>query len=204
MLTTEQLIEILPKCKDPETWVDHLNTKMPDFGIYEDDTQEIASFLAQCGHESMHLNVLEENLNYSATGLQKTFGKYFRNTNVNRYHRQPEMIANRVYANRMGNGPEESGDGWKYRGSGIIQLTGKNNYRKCSLYLYDDETILLDHPEHVREYKEVAVLAALWFWKVNGLLDIDDPLEETRVVNGGENGLEDRLHIYEKALEVLT
>jgi putative chitinase len=196
----EQFTQIFPNCKDPEGWVglfDHLD----EYNITT--PEQVAAFCSQVGHESMDLNVLQENLNYSADRLKVVFPKYFRNVDVKAYHRNPEKIANRVYANRMGNGPPESGDGWRYRGSGIIQLTGYNNFAAASKYLYSDELILLDRPEFVREDKEVAILCALWYWEQNRLSSVEDIREVSRIVNGGENGLEDRIERYERALEIL-
>ncbi|HMA77977.1 MAG TPA: glycoside hydrolase family 19 protein [Candidatus Paceibacterota bacterium] len=151
-----------------------------------------AMFLSQLAHESGNFRHVSENLNYSVGALRKVFGKYFPTDDLAaQYARQPEKIANRVYANRMGNGDEASGDGWKYRGRGLIQLTGKNNYTAFSLAA--DNNALLE-PELVSE-PELAVQSAGWFWDTNGLnrlADTGSVKRVTRRINGGYNGLEDR------------
>ncbi len=197
----DQFSRIFPSCRDATEWVSHFD-RLVDFGITQPN--QIANFCAQVGHESMDLNVMQENLNYSSDRLRAVFPKYFRSVDAKAFHRNPEKIANWVYANRMGNGPPESGDGWSYRGSGIIQLTGKDNFAEASDYLYSDSAVLLDRPELVREDKEIAILCALWFWAKHNLMDIDNPVEVSRIVNGGDNGLDDRISRYEKALGVLT
>jgi putative chitinase len=164
-----------------------------------------ASFLAQLAHESGQFTVISENLNYSATGLQKVFKKYFPTPELaNAYAKQPQRIANRVYANRMENGPEESGDGWKYRGRGFIQLTGKRNYRLCGAALGIN---LLEDPDYVSRSPIGAIETALWFWTVNNLntfADRDDIKGQTFKINGGSNGLAERLKYYENAKRVLS
>jgi putative chitinase len=200
LLTAEQFAAIFPKHKDPETWAATLDYVLFEFGLVE--PQQIAMFLAQCGHESAEFTVFQENLNYSADGLMKTFPKYFRDVDPARYARQPQRIANRVYANRMENGNEASGDGWKYRGRGVIQLTGRRNYRLCSKYLYDDENVLLNDPDILLEKRD-GLLAALWFWEVHNLDDIDDIVKSTRIINGGQHGIKDRTRLYNLSLSVL-
>lgn len=120
------------------------------------------------------MTVLEENLNYSVEGLVRIFTKYFKDVDPYQYARNPEKIANRVYANRMGNANEELGDGWKYRGRGCIQLTGRDNYYNCSLDLFGDATVLIDNPDMVAKDPEIAIKSAIWFWKKNNLQDMDD------------------------------
>jgi putative chitinase len=151
-----------------------------------------AMFLAQLAHESGNFRFVEENLNYSADALERVFRKYFPTREfAEQYARQPEKIANRVYANRMGNGDESSGDGWKYRGRGLIQLTGLNNYAN---YAMQADTEALTRPEILTE-PEYAADSAGWFWMVNRLnamADTGDVRAVTRRVNGGFNGLKDR------------
>lgn len=200
IITTEQLKECMPGCKDPGTWAPLLDTHLFEFGII--DPQDVAAFISQTGHESANYNILEENLNYSADGLKKTFNKYFRDVPVENYARNPKKIASRVYANRMGNGDEESGDGWRFRGRGIIQVTGYNNYSACSEYLYNDKMVLLDDPDILTEKRD-ALLSALWFWDVNGLKHITDFEKLTRRINGGTHGIDDRRIRYNRALKVL-
>lgn len=150
----------------------------------------ISHFMAQIDHES-HLKAIEENLNYSKEGLLKIFSKYFNSTSAELYKRNPEKIANKVYANRMGNGDEKSGDGWKYRGRGFIQLTGKKNYELLSK---DTGIDFLNNP-NLLLIEANAMLAALWFWKRNNIsifADRDDIISVTKLINGGLNGIEDR------------
>ncbi len=163
----------------------------------------IAGFLAQCAHESVKFKATSENLNYGAHALLLTFPKYFDATRAAAYARQPEKIANRVYANRMDNGPEESGDGWKYRGRGFIQLTGKRNYTAFDAAVKADGAIVAE-PSVVAE-PENAALSAAWFWKSHGLneiADTQDVVRMTKVINGGTIGLDERKRLYLQALAV--
>lgn len=200
-ITEQQLKQILPSNKNIPELCKALNNVLPRYNI--NTKNRIAGFLAQCGHESLDFTVLRENLNYSARGLRLTFPKYFRDDTIaNQYARQPQRIANRVYANRMGNGNEASGDGWKHRGRGAIQLTGKNNYTSFSKSINKtvDETIAY------LETLEGAVESACWFWTTNMLnrtCDKDDIMAMTRIINGGTKGLEDRINRYERAKRIL-
>jgi putative chitinase len=159
----------------------------------------IAHFMAQIQHES-NFKAIGENLSYSKDGLLRTFGKYFtenieaepQKAHANQYARQPMMIANRVYANRMGNGNEQSGEGWKYRGRGFIQVTGKSNYielsRKTGIDFVNNPDLLLTEAN--------ALISALWFWNsrnLNALSDKDDVRGITQSINGGNNGLAERI-----------
>lgn len=155
-----------------------------------------AHFWAQLAHES-NLVPRRENMNYSASRLLAVFPRYFNPITAYQYARKPEAIANRVYANRMGNGQESSGDGWKYRGGGLIQDTGKSRYRRLSSVLKVD---LLKNPDLLLDEAN-AIVAALDFWELNNinrLADTEDGVSDkairaiTRVINGGFNGLEDR------------
>jgi putative chitinase len=201
IIETDKLKRILPKCKNPNDWAFELSVILPEKGFRT--KEDWAMFLAQCGHESADFNVLVENLNYSQQGLRKVFPKYFPDDHTAwRYARQPEWIASRVYAGRMGNGSEQSKEGWKYRGRGIIQITGKNNYRACSLYLFGD-TRLLDQPDILLQ-PTYAILSACWFWEVNKVsLHSKDIRKATRIINGGFNGLAHREAIYKQAMRVL-
>lgn len=173
-------------------------------GLFEIDTDEReAMWIAQCAHESGGFSTLVENLNYSPAGLLATFGKYFTPGEAATYARQPERIANRVYANRMGNRDEASGDGWRYRGRGLIQLTGTTNYRRAGgalgVNLTADPDLLL-HPLY-------AALSAAWFWRAAGcneLADAGDFIGITRKINGGLNGLDDRRAWLDKARRALA
>lgn len=161
----------------------------------------LAHFLGQIEHES-NLQPISENLNYSTEGLLRTFTKYFNTLTAIQYKRQPERIANRVYANRMGNGNEMSGEGWKYRGRGFFQITGKENYFRLA---NDTDLDCLKNPDLLLEEAN-AMISALWFWNVKGLnklADKDDVKGITRVINGGLNGLDDRIEKVNKWKEIL-
>jgi len=202
-ITREQLAQIIPKNAYIDQWCTALNKLLPDYGI--DTPQRVASFLAQCAHESGGFVFLKENLNYRAASLRKIFPKYFpTDALAEQYASQPnkaETIANRIYANRMGNGPEESGDGYRYCGRGLIQLTGKSNY---SNFADSIETPVEEVPAYLETF-EGAVQSACWFWETNKLnqyADTNDILTMTKRINGGTIGLEDRMKHYAHALEV--
>jgi putative chitinase len=150
----------------------------------------LAHFFAQLDHES-GLKPISENLNYSSSGLIRIFRKYFTDLEAIQFQRQPQRIANRVYANRMGNGNEASGDGWKYRGRGFIQITGKENYAKLSKATGID---FVNNPDLLLQETN-SMISACWFWNTNKLsilADRNDIVGITRRINGGLNGLEDR------------
>jgi len=200
-LNLEKLKKCVPNNKDHAGLMNAFNKV---FEKYEINTKErVAGFLAQCGHESLDFTVLKENLNYGAKGLRGTFGKYFPDdATAAKYERKPEMIANRVYASRMGNGNEASGDGYKFRGRGAIQLTGCSNYTAFAKDVGKtiDETIVY------LETLEGAIESACWFWKKNGLNEIADKKDitlMTKRINGGTIGLEDRKKHWEKNLQEL-
>lgn len=156
----------------------------------------VAHFFAQLEHES-GLKPISENLNYSASGLIKIFGKYFTELEAIKYQRKPEMIANRVYANRMGNGNEQSGDGWKFKGRGFIQITGKNNYILLSK---DTGVDYLNNPDLLLNEAD-SMISALWYWSKNDLnkfADKDDIITITKRINGGLNGIEHRKELLNK------
>ena len=162
---------------------------------YKMTPERAAQFFAQTAHETGGFKAFSENLNYSADGLQKIFGKYFPGLLEESYARNPEKIANRVYADRMGNGPESSGDGWKYRGRGALQLTGKANYKAFSDYLKNP--LIMEQPDLVAG--ELAFESAMFFFDKNKLWDICDKgvtketiLALTKRINGGTHGLADR------------
>ena len=202
-LTIDILAECLPDAKrsNLEKFVEGLNETFEHFEI--DNANRMAMFIAQTAHESGNFAATQENLNYSAKGLSGTFKKYFpTEESATPYARKPEKIANRVYGARMGNGPESSGEGYKYRGRGIIQLTGKDNYKNCGKALGLD---LLADPDSVAK-NPVAVLSAGWFWdtrKLNTWADKGDVLTVTKKINGGTIGLEDRTKHYDHIVEVL-
>ena len=189
-----------------DKWTPHLNNALPEYGI--DTPLRVAAFLAQVGHESGGFQVVKENLNYSVRGLKATFGRYFKEDGLaEKYARKPGMIASRVYANRIGNGDEASEDGWKYRGRGILQVTGRANYRACTKWM-DKEMIPNPDFEEGPELLELpmyAVRSACWYWVSRNLVKKSDNRscrDITRIVNGGTNGLEHRSKLYQKALKV--
>lgn len=173
-------------------WAEAISAACGKYDIINDE--RVAMFIAQVAHESNRFAATVENLNYSASALRSVFGKYFpTDALAAEYARQPSKIASRVYANRLGNGPEGSGEGWKYRGRGLIQLTGKNNVRKFSVAQFGDERLVED-PSPL-EAKDLASMSAGWFWQMNGLNEIADRLDieaATKKINGGLNGLDDR------------
>jgi putative chitinase len=202
-LTKEQLKQLLPKNKFVDHWYEVLAQLLPDYEI--DTPQRIAAFIAQCSHESGGFTTIKENLNYRPESLVRLFSKYFDLPTAQRYcalSNKQEAIANRIYASRMGNGDESSGDGYKYCGRGLIQLTGKDNYFWFSASLGIT-------PEEASEYMatfEGAAQSACWFWennKLNQWADAGDILTLTKRINGGTIGLEDRIKHYEHALHVL-
>lgn len=166
----------------------------------------LSHFLAQCGHESANFRAVKENLNYSAEGLTKTFKKYFPTLEIAKdYARQPEKIASKVYANRMGNGNEASKDGFKYLGRGFIQLTGKANYIEFDKSVQED---IINNPELVATKYPLA--SAAWFWNKNGLNAIADKgatdaviTSITKRVNGGTIGLADRIQHFNEFYSLL-
>lgn len=183
--------KVFPACKDADKFCNLLDNLLPAAGI--DTKERVNMFLAQCGHESGGFTAFSENLNYSAKGLRTVFPKYFPDDSVaNAYERNPEKIANKVYANRMGNGPESSGDGWKYRGRGIIMITGKDNYTSFSR---DSGIDAVNNPNLLSSDLTVTIKSAIWFWNKNNLnkfADTKDIVGATKKINGGTIGLEDR------------
>jgi putative chitinase len=206
MITAEQFSHLFPRAQDPASWAESMNNVFPTYDI--NTPQRVAAFLAQCGHESGGWTVFEENLNYSAQGLNGIFKKYFPTLeSAQPYARKPEMIANKVYANRMGNGPESSGDGYKYRGRGPIQLTGKDNYRAFAQEMFDDWQNLFENPDWVTADRDFALMSAIWFWnknKLNVQADNGDIKLMTKKINGGYIGLEDRIKHYNEAIHLLV
>ena len=201
LIKTKFMKELFPNSKNIDEIVDSLNKILPEYNI--DRPKRIAMFLAQTGHESGGFRVFEENLNYSAKALELLFSKYFKNKDTNYYARRPEKIANIIYSNRMGNGDELSGDGWKYRGRGAIQITGRHNYELLSRDCNIDAVI---HPDMLLEVNN-SILSAVWYWNkhdLNSYADLNDIKGSTRKINGGYNGLEDRITKYKKILKYLT
>lgn len=204
LITREQLEELIPGNKFIDEWCEALNSILPDYSI--DTPERVAAFIAQCAHESANFNTLEENLNYRWQTLRKVFPKYFPTDEMAKSYAgrkdKKEAIANYVYANRMGNGPPESGDGYKFRGRGLIQLTGRENY---SFFAGSLEIDIEEAVEYLQTF-EGAVQSACWFWETNNLnqwADKRDIKTLTKRINGGTIGLKDRIEHYNHALEVL-
>lgn len=212
-VTKQQLKELLPKNPYVDYWYDTLFGPQHELGgstlldEYEINTpKRVAAFIAQCAHESGGFMVLKENLNYKAPSLRKLFSKYFpTDALAEQYASRPnrqEAIANRIYASRMGNGDEASGDGFRYCGRGLIQLTGKSNYQNFADSL---EMRVEDVPAYLATF-EGAAQSACWFWETNRLnrfADAGDIKGLTKAINGGFIGLEDRIKHYEHALHVI-
>jgi putative chitinase len=196
------LANTLAKLKISIDWVEPLQEV---FHRYEINTPERqAAFIGQCAHESMNFTKLEENLNYSAEALMKTWPSRFPTMEVaQQYARNPEKIANKVYGGRMGNGTEETGDGWLYHGRGLIQLTGKDNYTLAGDALNMD---FMHSPDYVLVPK-YAALTAGWYWnkrQLNKEADAKDYTGMTKKINGGTIGLDDRIAHIKHAQEVMT
>jgi len=200
ILTKDQLKQMV---KNPyiDHWYDALEQLLDDYEI--NTPQRVAAFIAQCAHESGNFVFIKENLNYKAASLRKVFPKYFPSDELAaQYANKPEMIANRVYANRMGNGDEASGDGYRYCGRGLIQLTGKDNY---TFFAGSLDISVEEAAEYLTTF-EGAAQSACWFWEsnnLNALADKGDILTLTKRINGGTIGLEDRIKHYNHALHVL-
>ena len=197
----DQLEQIIHGNPYVPQWYEALKSILPEYGITS--VPRVAAFLAQTAHESGGYKALKENLNYRAATLRKVFPKYFPTDELaEQYAGKQEMIANRVYGNRMGNGDEASGDGFRYCGRGLIQLTGHDNYQAFAESI---ETPIEELPEYLATF-EGAVQSACWFWETNNLnqwADAGDMLTLTKRINGGTIGLEDRIKHYEHAVHVL-
>lgn len=201
MISKEQLSQIMPRAsaESLERYYQPLNEAMEKFHI--DNPKKVAMFLAQLAHESDSFRFSSENLNYSAQGLMKTWPRIFPTLEIaNLYARKPEKIASRAYGNRMGNGSESTADGWKFRGRGLIGITGRTNYEACGKGIGAD---LLNHPE-LLEGPEYATASAAWFWNkyVDGI-DPEDIEKVTRKINGGLIGLDSRKAFWEVAKRVV-
>ncbi len=204
MLTEGQLKEMIPRNKYVSYWHHALEQLLPDYDI--NTPKRIAAFVAQCAHESGEFTVIQENLNYKASALRRLFPKYFPTDELaEQYASRPDRqraIANRIYANRMGNGDEASGEGFAFRGRGLIQLTGKSNYQSFA----DSLEIDVNEATEYLETFEGAAQSACWFWESNKLNDIADKgdiLTLTKRINGGTIGLNDRIKHYNHALKVM-
>lgn len=207
--TREKLAQLIPDNPHIDTWYDALTATARDsddslLDHYQINTvNRLAAFLAQCIHESAGFATIKENLNYRAESLRRVFPKYFPTDDLaQKYAHNQSMIANRVYGNRMGNGPEESGDGYKFCGRGLIQLTGHDNYLAFANSIDMD---IDDVVEYLSTFNG-AVESAAWFWdsrNLNYLADQDNIKEITHKINGGYIGLEERTALYQKAKSIL-
>ena len=205
-ITVDQLAFMIPTNPDVEEWCNELNKAMPKYNITT--AQRIASFISQCAHESRDFTALEENLNYSEKALNAVFGRYFGpgKRNAAEYARNPEKIANYVYMDEYRRSPlgnVKEGDGWRFRGRGLKQLTGRSNYERFA----KDYDMTAEDAAKWLETKEGALASALWFWKTNNLNDLADTGDVAKVtkrINGGDIGLEDRQRRYNDAMQALT
>jgi putative chitinase len=197
---TEDKFAQLISHNTPE-WYQALVNNLPQYDIHT--PERVAAFIAQCAHESGGFKRLKENLNYKWESLRRVFPKYFPTDDVaQEYAHKPEQIANRIYGSRMGNGDESSGDGFRYCGRGLIQLTGRNNYTKFA----ESMGMAVEEVPALLETYDGAVKSACWFWSSNNLnqwADASDILTLTKRINGGTIGLEDRIKHYNHAMEVL-
>ena len=199
-LTLDQLKQMV---KNPyiDHWYSALAQLLPDYEL--NTPLRVAHFVAQCAHESGNFVFIKENLNYKAASLQKTFAKYFPTAELAaQYANRPEQIANRIYASRMGNGPETSGDGYRFCGRGLIQLTGRDNYT----FFAGSLDISVEDASQYLETFEGAAQSACWFWEQNNLnrfADANDVKGLTKAINGGYIGIIDREEHTRHALHVL-
>jgi putative chitinase len=205
LITVDQLRAMIPSNKEVEAWCEELNKALPKYDITTD--QRIAGFISQCAHESMDFNAMSENLNYREETLNKVFPRYFGpgKRNAAEYARNPEKIANYVYmdefrTSKLGN--TQPGDGWRFRGRGLKQLTGRDNYTRFA----KDYDMTAEQAAAWVETKEGALASALWFWntnKLNPVADTGNVAALTKKINGGDIGLADRQARYAKAMAAL-
>jgi len=201
ILTQDQLAQMIPGNQHVSYWYDALSACLPDYDI--NSVPRVAAFIAQCAHESANFTAIVENLNYRAESLMKTWPKHFPNMDIaNQYAHKQQAIANKVYAGRMGNGDEASGDGYKYCGRGLIQITGKANYQ---IFADSISTPVETIPDFLTTF-EGAVQGSAWFWEshdLNTLADNRDIQHMTKIINGGLLGIDDRMARYNNALQIL-
>jgi len=205
LITVEQLRAMIPTNKEVEAWCEELNKALPKYDITTD--QRIAGFISQCAHESMDFTAMSENLNYREETLNKVFPRYFGpgKRNAAEYARNPEKIANYVYmdefrTSKLGN--TQPGDGWRFRGRGLKQLTGRDNYTRFA----KDYDLTAEEAAVWVETKEGALASALWFWntnKLNAIADTGNVAALTKKINGGDIGLADRQARYTRAMAAL-
>ena len=200
--TQDQLARMLPNNTYVSGWFSALNEVLPDYDVTS--LNRVAAFISQCAHESNDFVELQEDLNYSAERLVEVWPRTFTTTAfAAAYSYQPEKLANLIYANRLGNGDEASGDGWKFRGCGLIQLTGRSNYQ---LFANSISSSIDDMPNYLLTFQG-AVQGACWFWEshdLNSLADSEEISAITQKINGGEIGLEDRLAKYQAFKDIMS
>jgi len=200
MLSVEILRGVMPSA--PLPWLEQMVAQLPAAGF--DTDHEVASFVAQVAHESKEFRTLQENLNYSAERLMVVWKKRFPTLDFAKdYEHNPEKLGNYVYANRNGNGDEASGDGYRFRGRGPLQITGRSHYSRCagdimSPIVFDPDLLLLP---------AIGIRSAIWYWQADGLDKVDDDDDvrlETRAINGGELGLADRQAYFDRYMQLAT
>jgi putative chitinase len=200
--TVDQVRQLVPRALGgPDDWYESMCEALPQYNITT--VERVAAFIAQCAHESGGFSMLEENLNYKAATLAKLWPQRYPPGIAEQYAGNPEMIANKTYGGRMGNGAEDTGEGYKFRGRGLLQLTGKDNYTACSKALFQDNSLIEDPSVLLDPY--YAIHSACWFWnknKLNQYADSGDIVTMTKRINGGTIGLADRQAHYNHALEV--
>lgn len=206
-VTREQMVQIIPECEYViDQYLEHLNEAFDRFEINTPLRQ--AAFIAQIGHESTRMTQIEENLNYSANGLIRTFPDYFTSESARDFAYKPMRIANKIYANRGGNGPEDSGDGWKFRGRGLFRIHYQRAYMLAGKRLTGNPNFFLEDPNMVFQ-PEWTVRTAFDFWEANELTPYADRntavemRNMTRKINRGLRGLDDRLYLWQLAKEIL-
>jgi len=200
ILTQDQLAQMIPGNPYIAEWYEALAQLLPDYDI--STPQRVAGFIAQCAHESGNFRAIKENLNYQAATLSKVWPSKFPPDIAGQYAHNQEAIANRAYASRMGNGDEASGDGFRYCGRGLIQITGKQNYQAFADSL---QMAVEDVPAYLATF-EGAAQSACWFWEANNLnavADAGDIVTMTKKINGGTLGLDDRTARYNHALQIM-
>lgn len=205
MYTLDQFARMIPRNRNPEIWYQQAQDLFPKYEI--NNFRRVAGFMAQCGHESADFTALEENLNYSVDALKRVFPRYFRNVNPAEFARNPEKLANYVYMDvnrtpRGALGNTQPGDGWRFRGRGIKQLTGRNNYTAFGR----DYNMTAEEAADYISTPRGAMESACWFWaknRLNPVADADDIVRMSRIINGGDIGLEDRRARFERAKSIL-
>lgn len=201
-ITPEFFKSVFPTAIEADEWVDALNVTLPTFDI--DTLDRVAGFLSQCGAETGGWRWFEENMNYSADRMMQVWPRIFNRELANKCHYKPVLVASYAYGNRMGNGPAETEDGWKFRGRGPIHLTGRNNYLHFARDVYPgNEDFIMEDPDVLVTDKSVSIATATWYWTINNInvyADARDVRRMTKAVNGGYNGLDHRQAYYDKIM----